>query len=44
MSILPVCVSVHYLCILCLQRAEEGDRYPGIGVTGSFTNHVSAGN
>lgn len=33
MSVLPVCASVHCVCVQCPQISEEGIEFPGTGVT-----------
>lgn len=34
--ILPICISVHHVHIWYLWRPEEGFKFPGTGVTGSY--------
>lgn len=44
MSVSPVCMSVYYLCALCLHRPEEGFRFPGLELQTSVNHLLDAGN
>lgn len=43
MSTLHACMFVHHVCAWCLQRSEEGIRYPGSGPM-DVSYHVGADN